>query len=309
MLRRLAWATLGATVLLAVVADFAASDRPLVLHLDGETYWLANVVDYDALASRTGAELRASMDEADWAVWAPIRHGPTGVRGDGTLRILEAPSSSHWLGTDDRGRDVMARLVHGTRTTVIVALGAVVLALALGTLLGALGAGRRGATDAVVVSICDVIGAVPTLVVLVAVQGLIGRGGMIVMIVLIALPRAADIARVVRAEVLVALAEPFCDAARAIGASELRVVVRQALPQARRALMVAAGVTAVTAVLGEAALSFLGFGVPAPKASWGELLAQAHNNELAWWLAIPAGVAITLVAAAVGALAQPNTSR
>ena len=155
-----------------------------------------------------------------------------------------------------------------------------------------------------VVGFCDVIGAVPALLVIVAAQGLIGRGSLGLVIALIALPRIADIARIARGALASALVEPYCDAARGIGVSEWQVVARHAMPQARGPLLVAAGLTAVTAVLGEAALSFLGFGAPSPTASWGELLKQAHENGLMWWLAIAPGAAIAIVSAALGALSQ-----
>jgi len=296
---------IGAVVFAALFADCLASDRPLVLHLDGETYWFPNLVQYDALADLRGEELRDRMTEQDWAVWAPVRHSPVDVRGDGELRVLEAPSSRHWLGTDDRGRDVLARLIHGARATVVVASGAALVALVLGALLGLLAVWRRGVTDLSVIGFCDVVGAVPALLIVVAVQGLVGRGGIGIVIALIALPRIADTARVARGALRAALVQPFCEAARALGASELGVVARHALPQARDALLVATALTAVTAVLGEAALSFLGFGIPSPTASWGELLKQAHENDLRWWLALAPGAVITAVAAALGALGQP----
>jgi len=306
--RRLAWGVVGAVLCTALFADCLAAEQPLVLRLDGETYWFPNLADYDELADLRGQALRERMDEHDWALWAPVRHGPTGVRGDGQLRVLEQPSSRHWLGTDDRGRDVLSRLIHGARATVVVASGAALLALLLGTLLAVLAAWRRGLVDALVIGFCDVVGAVPALLVIVAAQGLLGRGGLAIVVALIALPRVADTARVAHGALTGALAEPFCDAARAVGASELRVVVRHALPQARDVLLVATALTAVTAVLGEAALSFLGFGVPSPTASWGELLKQAHDNDLVWWLAVAPGAVIAAVAAALGALAQRPSS-
>ncbi len=304
MARRLAWGAVGAVLFVALFADCLAADRPLVVKLDGETYWFPNVIDYAELEHLSGFELRERMDEGDWAIWTPVRHGPTNVRSDGELRVLAEPSGAHWLGTDDRGRDVLARLIHGARTTALVAVGAAALALLFGALLAMLAAWRGGVTDAMVVGFCDVIGAVPALLVIVAAQGLIGRGSLGLVIVLIALPRIADIARIARGALASALVEPYCDAARAIGVGGWQVVARHAMPQVRGPLLVAAGLTAVTAVLGEAALSFLGFGAPSPTASWGELLKQAHENGLMWWLVIAPGVAIAVVSAALGALSQ-----
>jgi peptide/nickel transport system permease protein len=306
MARRLAIGLLAAVLATAALADLLASDRPLVLHLDGETYVLPNLIDYPDLAGLDGAGLRAAMDPDDWAVWAPVRHGPSSVRTAGRLALTEPPSAAHWLGTDDRGRDVLARLIHGARTSALVAAGAALLALLAGAALGLLAVWRGGLVDAAVIAACDVVGALPALLVVIAAQGLLGGGGLGAVIALVALPRAADLARLTRGALLAARASDFCAAARALGAGEWRVLTRHALPQAGSALAVATALTAATAVLAEAALGFLGFGAPAPTASWGELLRQAHENDLRLWLALPAGLLVALVAAAAGALAQPR---
>jgi ABC-type dipeptide/oligopeptide/nickel transport system permease subunit len=103
-----------------------------------------------------------------------------------------------------------------------------------------------------------------------------------------------------------ALAEPFAEAARATGAHRLRVLIRHALPQTAPVLAAAAALNAATPVLSEVALAFLGAGLPPPTPSWGELLAQAINNDLRWWLAWPAGIAITLATWALLTLARPR---
>lgn len=306
MVRKLAALVVGGLLLVALLAEFLASDRPIVLRLDGRTYWLPNLVDYQPLDALRGQALSDRMTPDDWALWPPVRHDPDAVRSAGALEVLHAPSPAHLLGTDDRGRDVLARLIHGTRTTLVMALGAAVLALlggiALG--LGAAGGGRR--TDAVIVAGCDVAAAVPAILFVVAAQGLLGRGGLLATVILVALPRAADTARIARAGMLGALRSEYCAAARALGAGRARVLVRHALPQTRPQLAIATAITAATAVLAEAALGFLGFGAAPPTASWGELLAQAHENELVWWLLAPAGAAVVMTAAALGALAQPR---
>ncbi|HVV84648.1 MAG TPA: ABC transporter permease subunit, partial [Kofleriaceae bacterium] len=115
---------------------------------------------------------------------------------------------------------------------------------------------------------------------------------------------AADTARLLVAELQALLARPFAEAARALGASPARVVLRHALPSAWPLVATATALTAASAVLAEAALTYLGLGVPPPTPSWGELLAQAGQHDLRWWLSIPAGLAITLTAAALLRLAR-----
>ena len=239
------------------------------------------------------------------ALLADLAPDPVEVRTGGELAILEPPSERHRLGTDDRGRDVLARLVHGTRTTAAVAAGAAVvaLALALGLALAAVRAGRAG--RAILVA-CDAIAAAPPILTVIAAQGLVGARGLWPVIVLVAVPRAADTARLAAAGLRRALAEPFAEAARAAGAPPTRVLLRHALPQLAPMLAAATALTAATAVLTEFALAFLGAGAPPPTPSWGELLAQATANDLRWWLAWPAGVAITLATWALLTLSRPR---
>ena len=307
---RLPVAVLGVAALLALGADCVASDRPLVLSLDGELYLLPNVFAYDDLAGVRGVALRERMDDDDWALWAPIRHAPDDVRGErGTIAVLASPSAEHWLGTDDRGRDVAARLVHGARQSLaLAALAALLAGLAgLGLALVAVRAGPIPTAGAL--AACDAIAAVPPLLAVVAVQGLVGHAGLVLAAVLIAAPRAADLARLTIAGLRATLVEPWCEAARAAGATPGRVIRRHALPHAAPVIGVAIATTAATAVLAEAALAFVGFGAPPPTASWGELLAQATAHDLRWWLAVPAGLAVTVLAAALFAVAERSRGK
>ncbi len=299
-MRRAAWIVMVALLGVAVLADFLAADRPIVMHAHGETSWLLNLDD----AEPRGDRLRATLGDDDWAIWPLVAFDPVEVRTDGALAILAAPSSRHPLGTDDRGRDVAARLVHGTRTSAWIAGGAAALALALGVLL-ALAAVQLPVGRAILVG-CDALAAAPPVLTVIAAQGLVGARGLFPVIVLIAVPRAADTARLLAAELRRQLALPFAEAARAAGASPLRVAVRHALPQAAPLLAAATALTAATAVLSEAGLAFLGMASPPPTPSWGDLLAQATANDLRWWLAIPAGAAITLATWALLTLAQPR---
>ena len=306
MRRRLAWLTVALALGTALLADCLAGDRPILLHLRGDTYWLPNVIDHAPPAGLAGDVLRARMTREDWALWPPVRHDPTAVRTGGAIEPLAAPSRAHWLGTDDRGRDVLARLIHGTRTAVVVGAGAAALSVLLALALALLAAGRGGAVRGGVVGACDAISAVPAIVVVIAEQGLIGRGGLMAVVVLVAVPRAADTARLAVAGLERALASDFALAARAVGATPRRVLLRHALPHALPQVAIAAALTAATAVLAEAALGYLGFGAPPPTASWGELLRQAQDSGFAWWLTLPPGVAIAGLAGALGALAQPR---
>jgi ABC-type dipeptide/oligopeptide/nickel transport system permease subunit len=295
---RAAAAALLVAVAIAVLAGAVAGDRPLLLRRGG-------VLSLPVLGDGPrGDALRATLGPDDWALWPPIAHDPAAVRSAGAVAPLAAPSAAHWLGTDDRGRDVAARLVHGTRTSVAIAAAAAALATALAALLALVAVRAGGAVDAAVRATCDVVAAAPPILTVIAVQGLLGARGLVPVIVLVAVPRAADTARLVRARLRAVLAAPFADAARAAGAGPWRVVVRHGLPHAAPALATAAAITAATAVLAEAGLAFLGVGAPPPTPSWGELLAQAGSNDLRWWLAVPAGAAATALTAALLAVAR-----
>jgi peptide/nickel transport system permease protein len=223
-----------------------------------------------------------------------LPHHPLDVRPDGVMAPLASPSAAHWLGTDDVGRDVLARLAHGARASLLLGVGAACLAVLLGTGLG-LVAARHRASGAAVAVLCDALAVLPPLVLIIAARGLLG-GGAVALAVLLALRPAVDLARVVRAVLESALAAPHGEAARAVGVPPWRQLARHALPLALPHVATFAAATLGLAALGEAALGFLGLGLPAPTPSWGELLAQAHGHGLPWHLALPAGLAVTLSA-------------
>ncbi|MEZ4402716.1 MAG: ABC transporter permease subunit [Kofleriaceae bacterium] len=302
MTRRLALAWLGLVAAVALFADLVASDRAIIASIDGHWRWRP---------AAPGATLRPTLSADDWAVWPPIEADPAEVRTAGVLAPLAAPGPRHLLGTDDRGRDVAARLVHGARTSAVVAGVAALLAtLAAGLIALGVALGPRS-LRAVGLATLDAVASAPALVITVAAAALVGRSGLAVLAALVALPRAADTARLLTAQLDRELAAPYVAAARALGASPRRVLRRHALPALVPTLVTAGAITAAVAVLAEAALTFLGLGAPPPTSSWGELLAQATQHDLAWWLSIPAGLATTATAAAlfVLALAPGRASR
>ncbi len=295
MTRWLAQVWIGVVIAVALGADCLAADRPLVYARGGERVWLAAVTG----EGPRGDGLREQLGEGDWALWPPIARSPYEVRTVGRLAPLEAPSRAHVLGTDDRGRDVAARMVHGARVSMRAALIATVVAMVMALVLGVIAVRRGGATEVVILAVCDVLAAAPALLAVIAIGGLTGATGVAALALLVAVPRGADTTRVLVASLRSTMAEPFVDAARAAGAGPMRVLIRHALPHAGPAMAAAAAITAATTVLAEAALSYLGLGAPPPTASWGELLAQASQHDLMWWLTWPAGLVITATAAAL----------
>lgn len=297
------WIALGLFAV-ALGADLVASDLPLALRLEGRTYLLPNLGSTvpEALRGQDVQALRARLreDRGDWMLEPPVPFGP--YRTDMSLQQLPAgPSARHPLGTDETGRDVAARLVHGTRVSLAVGLFAVALYVLVGVLLGALAGFFGGAVDLVISRTVEVMLTFPTLFLVLALMAVVERPGLADLVLVIGLTRWPDVARLVRGEVLRVKELEYVRAARALGATELRVLFRHVVPNCLAPVLVAAAFGVAGAVLLESALSFLGFGVPAPTASWGETLMQAHRyvtSPGAWWLALFPGAAIFLTVTA-----------
>ena len=208
---------------------------------------------------------------------------------------LSPPSAAHWLGTDDLGRDVLARLLYGARVSVAIGLLASALSLLLGSTLGAAGGVAGGAVDRAVIFVIDVVQAFPVLV-LVAAGAAFLRPSLTVAAVLIAATSWTDAARIVRAEARRVRGAPFVEAARATGSGLARIVFRHVLPQALPPALATAPYVLGAAVLTEAALSFLGIGTPPPTPSWGRALADARATITdAWWTVVPPAAALLLM--------------
>jgi peptide/nickel transport system permease protein len=221
-------------------------------------------------------------------------YGPEEQHPGGVTIVLAPPSAAHWLGTDDRGRDVASRLVHGARVALLVGPLAVALYVAVGLLLGVAAALGRGA-DFVIGRLIEIGLLFPALLLLLAIQGVTSRTSLAEVAFAIAVTQWPYVARLTRAEALRVAAAPHVEAARAVGAGSLRLLGVHILPLAATPAITAAAFGIGYAVLFETALTFLGFGVPPPTASWGELLAQAQASGLKPWLLWPPTCAIAAV--------------
>jgi peptide/nickel transport system permease protein len=208
---------------------------------------------------------------------------------------LLAPSWAHPMGTDELGRDVLARIIHGAQVSLHVGAISVSIALAGGLLIGLLSGYFKGAIDAVLMRVVDALFAFPGLVLAIVIAGLLGpsRRNAMIAIGIIYMPAFA---RVIRAVVLEVMGFPFIESARALGASGRRIMLAHLLPNIVAPLTVMVTVYLSTAILSEAALSFLGLGTQPPEASWGNMLSTSRQYlDLAPWLSIFPGAAIMLV--------------
>lgn len=207
---------------------------------------------------------------------------------------LQAPGLKHWLGTDDLGRDVFARILFGARISLLVGFVAVGIATLIGIVVGAL-AGYYGRwADAVIMRFVDIMLCFPTFFLILAVIAFLEPSIWNIMII-IGLTGWMGVARLVRAEFLSLRERDFVLAARAMGASDGRIIFRHVLPNALSPILVSATLGVAGAILTESALSFLGIGVQPPTPSWGNMLiAGKQTLGTAWWLSAFPGLAILL---------------
>jgi len=207
-------------------------------------------------------------------------------------QVLVPPSADHLLGTDTLGRDVLSRIIYGSRVSLKVGFVAVGLATLIGLVVGSL-AGYYGSwVDQLFMRLVDLMLCFPTLFLILAVIAVLGPSIWNIMVV-IGLTSWMGVARLVRAEFLSLRERDFVAAARALGATDARLILRHLLPNALAPVMVSATLGVAGAILTESALSFLGLGVQPPTPSWGNILTAGKDNiEIAWWLSFFPGLAI-----------------
>lgn len=208
--------------------------------------------------------------------------------------VLMPPSPAHWLGTDDLGRDVLSRLIYGTRVSLKVGFVAVGIAMVIGTMVGLISGYYSGLADNILMRFVDIMLCFPTFFLILAVIAFLEQSIWYIMII-IGLTGWMGVARLVRAEVLSIRERDYVMAARALGAGDGRIIFRHILPNAVSPVLVSATLGVAGAILTESSLSFLGIGVPPPTPSWGNILTAGKEYiEFAWWLTLYPGLAITV---------------
>ncbi|MCK5393499.1 MAG: ABC transporter permease, partial [Candidatus Omnitrophica bacterium] len=208
--------------------------------------------------------------------------------------ILEKPSWQHPLGTDDLGRDVLSRMIYGARISLAVGFVAVGISTLIGIILGALSGYYGGWMEIGLMRFVDIMLCIPTFFLILAVIAFIGPSIWNIMIV-IGLTSWMGVARLVRAEFLSLKEREFVQAARCIGAGDLRIIFRHILPNALAPVFVSVVLGIAGAILVESSLSFLGIGIQPPIPSWGNILTAGKENlEIAWWLSVFPGLGILI---------------
>ncbi len=271
----------------------------------------------DRTIKKSASPNRAALIAA--ALWSFCRHKPLGAVGGLIVVVLlllavlapwiapysydetipgarmKAPGAQFWMGTDNLARDVFSRVVYGASVSVTVGFGAVLLANLLATLVGVTSGYFGGAYDIAVQRVVDAWQSFPFLVVILSMMAVLGPGLLNLILALGVLGAAAG-SRVVRGATISVMQNTYVEAARALGAGHLRIMLRYVLPNVAATIIILATIGLGAVILAESALSFLGFGVPPPYPSWGAMLSGSGRSFMyrAPWMAIWPGAAISL---------------
>ncbi|MGI8678838.1 MAG: ABC transporter permease [Jatrophihabitans sp.] len=209
------------------------------------------------------------------------------------------PSGQFWFGTDDQGRDILVRVAYGARVSLAVGVGATVITITAGVLAGLLSGYFGGITDTVIARIVDTVLSIPYLLFAVALVAVIGHITLPLLMLVIAAFGWASVARIIRGQVISLREREFIEAARSLGASDLRIMFVDVLPNVIAPAIVFSTLLLPVSVVAEASLSFLGVGIQPPTADWGQMIsnAQSYYQQAWWYLAFPgAALLVTTLA-------------
>lgn len=209
--------------------------------------------------------------------------------------VYQPPNKVHLLGTDNMGRDILTRLLYGGRVSILVGLVSVIISISVGTFYGALSGYLGGKIDALLMRIVDALLALPSMLLMLVIQTLVGSG-LVNLILVIGFTSWMQTARMVRAEVLSLKERDFVKAARVLGTPWWRILTKHLVPHSLPTIIVVATVGVGHAIMTETSLSFLGLGIPPHEPSWGNMLMGGQNSILAgaWWIAFFPGLAIVV---------------
>jgi peptide/nickel transport system permease protein len=287
-------------VAMALTADFVANDKPLYCSYKGNSYFPV----FKEYAVMLGiSKWEGEFLNVDWksltfetAIWPPIKFAPSNV----DLFNSSAPPSTqtgHYLGTDGIGRDVLAGLIHGSRVSLSVGFIAAGIAIFIGVLLGSIAGYYGGKTDLVIMRFVEIMQLFPSFFLIITIVALYGSSIWYIMIA-IGLTSWTGNTKLVRGEILKVRNMDYVQAAVSLGLSNPRIIFRHVLPNAIAPVLIAASFEIAGAILSEAGLSFLGFGVAATKVTWGSVLSEARGATSSWWLAVFPGFMIFLTVVA-----------
>jgi microcin C transport system permease protein len=279
---------------LSLVAELVSNDRPLVVVYQGGVYW-PMVRDYPE--TTFGGDFATPTDYLDpfirqkfsekgnWVLYAPNTYGPKTLNYFAKLPNPSPPSADNWLGTDDRGRDLLAQLIYGFRVSVLFALALTTSGVALGVVTGAVQGYFGGKTDLALQRFIEVWSAMPELYLLIIFSAFFAPS-ISLLLILLSLFGWMGLSDYVRAEFLRNRQMDYVRAARALGVSNWKIITRHVLPNSLTPVVTFLPFRMSGAILALTSLDFLGLGVPPGTPSLGELLSQGKNNIDAWWISL-----------------------
>ena len=290
------WSLLAfcAMVLLSLGAELISNDRPLLVRYQGKLY-VPVLQDYPETVF--GGDFQTTTDYLDpfirdrlaqpgnWAIYAPNPYGPKTLNYFAKAPNPSAPSPDNWLGTDDRGRDLLAQLIYGFRVSVLFALALTVTGVLLGVLTGAIQGFFGGKTDLAFQRFIEIWGSMPELYLLIIFSAVFAPS-VALLLVLLSLFGWMGLSDYVRAEFLRNRQLDYVRAARALGVGNWQIITRHVLPNSLTPVVTFLPFRMSGAILALTSLDFLGLGVPPGTPSLGELLSQGKNNIDAWWISL-----------------------
>ncbi|MEY2770313.1 MAG: Inner rane transporter permease protein YejE [Pseudomonadota bacterium] len=313
--RRLAWqrfarqrlalwslVLLSVMVLVSLSAEFWSNDKPLLVRYQGQwsAPWLKTMPetafggDFETPADFHDPFIRAQLRApGQWAIEAPNHYGPNTINYFASSPNPAAPSAENWLGTDDRGRDVLARLLYGFRVSILFALALTITGTLLGVLTGAVQGFFGGRTDLFMQRAIEIWSAMPELYLLIIFSAVFSPG-VGLLLVLLSLFGWMGLSDYVRAEFLRQRQMDHVRAARALGLGPWTIIWRHVLPNSMTPVITFLPFRMSAAILALTSLDFLGLGVPPGTPSLGEMLAQGKDNIDAWWISVSTFVLLVL---------------
>ncbi len=291
-----------ALILIAVFAEFIANDKPILVSYDGHLY--APVVqmipettyggDFETETDYRDPYVQDLIHAKGWMIWPPIRYSYDTINYDLPQPAPSPPTRDNLFGTDDQGRDVLARALYGFRISVFFGLALTLISSLIGVTVGALQGYYGGTIDIVTQRVIEIWSSLPSLYILIIFSALFMPGFWTLLFILL-LFSWVSLVDVVRAEFLRARNFDYVRAAKALGVGDKTIMVRHVLPNAMVALITMMPFVLTGSITALTSLDFLGLGLPPGSASLGELLAQGKNNIQAPWLGITAFVSLAFM--------------
>lgn len=281
-------------VLLSLAAELVSNDRPWMVRYEGKTYFpLVNDYpetvfggDFETPTDYLDPFIQEQITRGDnWALFAPNRYGPKTLNYFAEAPNPAPPSAANWLGTDDRGRDLLAQLIYGFRVSVLFGLALTAIGVVLGVVAGAIQGFFGGKIDLAFQRFIEIWGSMPELYLLIIFSAVLAPS-VALLLVLLSLFGWMGLADYVRAEFLRNRQLDYVRAARAMGLTNGQIIWRHVLPNSLTPVVTFLPFRMSAAILALTSLDFLGLGVPPGTPSLGELLSQGKNNIDAWWISI-----------------------